>query len=254
MRAGISRVSDRAPLALDPQGERLLGVHCCVSPYTERALPSLPAVARLELHDFERAAGLKKVVAVGFTQSPEHPPHPARPDQRSRRATPLPGAVRPRPEERGEVAHVIGVEVGDCDVRDRLPLASVPGQPVHRSGAAIEQDLVIPELDQVCGRARTVVRQKRSRAEDRDSHSAPRQAVAGRSGARVPSVLRRPRSVRGRWRPAHGRHRVRDAGACTSQTAHTARPGASPSDPTTTASSSRTPTIELTPDSSIVTP
>ena len=173
MRAGIARVADRAPTTIQTEGEGLAGVDCTVGPYSNRATSERPASPRLEFHYLKRAARLKDVVTVRDAHSLEDSPHAARPDHCSPHTMPRAGTVCPRPEEGGKVAHVVCVEVRDCNMGNRPPFASVPVQTMHGAGATVEQDPLVAVLDEVCGRAMTIIRKECSRADDGDSHWAP---------------------------------------------------------------------------------
>ena len=137
--AGIAAVPEREPCSVQPVGEalvrvrRLVGGQAQVSAHRHR-------ISRLDLVDADGEPGIEREVAERGGKAFEERPRPARtPDVqrlRPRRRQP----VLEREQEPGQRAHVVGVEVGEHEVAELGPGQSDAGHPLHRPGAAIEEE------------------------------------------------------------------------------------------------------------------
>ena len=92
--AGVARIAERPGGGLHPVGQRRIGVRRPVRVHAQSSHRIAPYLASRELPGFDREARLPHVATVG---------------------------VHEREQERSEVAHVVGVEVGDGEVREGLP-------------------------------------------------------------------------------------------------------------------------------------
>lgn len=169
-----------------------------------------PLFPARELHYFDREAGIPDVAPVRTRERVHVSVEPARPEQGQRLVGSRgPCPVAQREQDRREVGCMIGVEVGDHQVREPTPRQAFARHSMQGARTAVEENPDVAKLHPVRCRGMVRVGKEGARPDNRDAHVSRRRSAF--SHAAVPRAF-------------------------------------------SNASSKRTPTIVLTPSSSIVTP
>jgi hypothetical protein len=118
-----------------------------VRPQRARAARIPPRVAVGQLHDLEGESRIGDEVPVRLREGGETGGEPAWPEQHERLGARRPHAVLQGKQKRREIPDVVGVEVGQSDVSDRLPPKPVARERMQRATAAIEEEAQITMFD-----------------------------------------------------------------------------------------------------------
>ena len=106
-------------------------------------------VAHVENAD--RESRIEQPTAVAFGQGAEQLHDPRRAEDDERFAARRVGRVLERVHEHRQLTPMVGVEVGQDDVRDLMPGQPELREPVQGAGPAVEQDPEVAALDPVTG-------------------------------------------------------------------------------------------------------